>query len=149
MQKLNFSIKINAPKEKIWGVLFNDNTYRIWTSVFAPGSYAVTDRKKGSKAFFLDGNGNGMVSVVAENKPNEFLAIQHLGTVKDGLEDLISDEVKGWAGAAENYTLKELYGGVTELIIDIDSDENFKNYFTKTWPRALEKVKELSEINSV
>ncbi len=44
----------------------------------------------------------------------------------------------------ENYTLKE-NGGTTELNIDMDSNAEFKNYFSETWPKALEKVKELSE----
>jgi len=146
MQKLNFSIKINAPKERVWSVLLDDETYRSWTSVFSPGSHAVTDWKEGSKVLFLDGKGQGMVSTIAANKPKEYLSIKHLGIVKDGVEDLDSDTVKGWAGAFENYTLKET-GGITELLIDIDSDDEFKEYFLKTWPRALEKVKELSESN--
>jgi len=37
--------------------------------------------------------------------------------------------------------------GVTELKIDMDSNDEYKDYFLKTWPKALEKVKELSENN--
>ena len=144
MEKLNFSININAPRGKVWNVLFDDTTYRKWTAVFAPGSYAETDWKEGSKALFLDGKGNGMVSRVAKSAPNEFLSLEHLGIVKDGKEDTESEAVKGWAGARENYTLKEI-GGVTELKVDMDSDDEFKDYFAKTWPKALDKVKELSE----
>ena len=39
-------IDINASKEKVWNVLFDDATYRIWAASFMPGSYAVTDRKE-------------------------------------------------------------------------------------------------------
>ncbi|MCI0449246.1 MAG: SRPBCC domain-containing protein [Chlorobi bacterium] len=144
MEKLNFSIKINAPRKKVWSVLFDDPTYRNWTSVFAPGSYAETDWKEGSKALFLDGKGNGMVSRIAKSNPHEYLSINHIGIIKDGIEDTQSDEVKKWAGALENYTLNE-NSGVTELKIDMDSDNEYKDYFSKTWPKALEKVKELSE----
>jgi hypothetical protein len=144
MEKLNFSIKIKAPKQKVWSILMDDKTYRTWTSAFAEGSYAVTDWKEGSKALFLDGKGQGMVSTIAKNIPNEFLSIKHLGFVKNGIEDTKSDEVKAWAGAMENYTLKE-NGGITELKIDMDSNDEFINYFSETWPKALEKVKELSE----
>ncbi len=98
MEKLNFSIKIKAPREKVWSTLLDDKTYRIWTSVFAEGSHAVTDWKEGNKALFLDGKGQGMVSTIAKNIPNEFLSIRHLGMVKDGVEDTESDEVKAWAG---------------------------------------------------
>jgi uncharacterized protein YndB with AHSA1/START domain len=63
MQKINFSISINAPKEKVWKVLWNDDSYRKWTSAFAEGSYAVTDNwKEGTKVKFLDPKGSGMIS---------------------------------------------------------------------------------------
>lgn len=67
MEKLNFAVSINAPAEKVWKVLFDDATYRNWTSVFAPGSYAETDWKEGSKALFSDGKGSGMVSRIAKS----------------------------------------------------------------------------------
>ena len=145
MEKSNFSIRINAPKEKVWKTLWDDSTYRQWTSPFMEGSYAVTDNwKEGSKVLFLAPGGSGMVSTVAANRPNEFMSFKHLGEVKDGVEDTTSEKVKAWAGAHENYTLKET-GGVTELVVEMDMTDDFKDYFTKTWPVALEKVKELSE----
>jgi len=144
MEKLNFSININAPREKVWGVLFDDKTYRIWAAEFMPGSYAETDWKTGSKTLFLASEGNGMISRIAESRANEYLSIEHLGMVKDGKEDLESDEVKGWAGAHENYTLTG-NGSNTELKIDMDADQQWKDYFLQTWPKALDKVKELAE----
>ncbi len=97
MQKLNFSININAPKEKVWKVLWDDATYREWTSAFSEGSYAVTDNwKEGSEVKFLDPKGSGMVSKVAANRPNEFMSFEHLGEVKDGVEDRSSEKIKEW-----------------------------------------------------
>ena len=144
MEKLNFKTVINATPEKIWHVLWDDDTYRKWTSAFAEGSFAQTDWKQGSKALFLDGNGQGMVSRIAENRPNEYMSIEHLGEVKDGVEDTTSDRVKQWAGAHENYTLKKV-NGKTELTIDMDITDEFKDMFAQIWPKALENVKELSE----
>lgn len=146
METLNFSIQINAPRSKVWNVLLGEKTYPQWTSVFAPDSQVETDWKEGSKALFHDGRGNGMVSRIARNIPNEYISINHLGMVKDGKEDTESEEVKKWAGAQENYTLVEKDGG-TELKIHMDSDDEYKDYFLKTWPKALEKVKEISESN--
>jgi uncharacterized protein YndB with AHSA1/START domain len=74
MEKLNFNIVINATPEKVWKVLWNDDTYRKWTSAFAEGSHAETDWKQGSKVLFLDGKGEGMVSKIAESRPNEFMS---------------------------------------------------------------------------
>jgi len=145
MEKSNFSVRINAPKEKVWKTLWDDSTYRQWTSPFMEGSYAETDNwKEGSKVLFLGPEGSGMVSTVAANRPNEFMSFKHLGEVKGGVEDTTSEKIKAWAGAYENYTLKET-GGVTELVVEMDMAEDFKDFFTKTWPVALGKVKELSE----
>ncbi len=151
MQKLNFSIDINAPREKVWKVLWGDKSYREWTSAFMEGSYAVTDDwKEGSKVLFLalddQGKAGGMVSRVDSKRPNEFMSFEHLGMVKDGVEDTTSDLVKAWQGAKENYTLKDKGNG-TELVIDMDTSDTEKEYFEKVWPKALERVKNLSEAN--
>jgi L-rhamnose mutarotase len=144
MEKLNYNIVINATPEKVWKVLWSDDTYRKWTSAFAEGSCAETDWKQGSKVLFHDGKGSGMVSRIAENRPNEYMSFEHLGEVKDGVEDTTSEKVKIWAGSHENYTLKNI-NGKTELTIDMDINEEFKEMFAQIWPVALNNVKQLSE----
>lgn len=145
MEKLTYTVSINAPKEKVWKVLFNDASYREWTSVFGEGSYAETDNwKEGSKVRFLAANGEGMSSMVAANRPNEFMSFKHLGMIKDGVEDTESEEVKKWAGALENYTLEDSNGSTT-LKVEMDINHEFKEYFDKTWPNALDKIKTLTE----
>lgn len=114
---------------------------------FFEGSYAETDNwKEGSKVLFLSPERDGMVSRVAANKPNSFMSFEHLGIVKKGVEDTESEDVKGWAGAKEDYTLTE-QNGKTKLLVEMDSNDEFKEYFLKTWPLALEKIKELAEKN--
>jgi hypothetical protein len=144
MEKLHFKTSIDAPREKVWEVLWGDLTYPIWTSVFAEGSNVETDWKEGSKVLFGDGKGRGMVSTIAKKTSNEFMSFKHLGTINNGVEDVNSEQTKEWAGSMENYTLKTI-NGKTELSIDIDVTEQFKDYFLKTWPTALQKLKELAE----
>jgi uncharacterized protein YndB with AHSA1/START domain len=144
MDRLTFSVTINAPKEKVWRVMLDDPTYRQWTSAFQEGSYAVTDWSVGSKALFLSSQDQGMVSRIVAHRPNEFLSIEHLGTVKNGVEDTKSGEVKAWAGALENYTLKEANGAST-LTIDMDVADDYRKYFEETWPKALSKLKDVTE----
>lgn len=146
MEKLQFRITINAPREKVWNILWDDANYRKWTTAFHEGSHAVTDNwKKGSKVLFLGPNGEGMVSRVAENIPNEYMSFEHLGEVKDGVEDTESERVKTWAGSHENYTLKTV-DGQTELTMDMDINDEYKDMFSKIWPKALASVKEMAEV---
>ena len=145
MEKLNFKTVINATPEKIWKVLWSSDTYPKWTSAFAEGSNAETDWQEGSKVLFLDGQGRGMVSRIAESRPNEYMSFEHLGEVADGVEDTTSERVKDWAGARENYTLRKNADGKTELIIDMDINDEFKDMFAQIWPKALENVKNLAE----
>ena len=144
MKKLQFSIDIKAPKEKIWKILWDDSTYRKWTNVFSEGSYAVSDWKEGSKVLFLSPNGSGMYSMIEKIKPNEFMSFKHLGEVKNGKQESLSEEAKKWSGAMENYTLKE-NGDLIKLIVDIDITEEHEDYFKDAFPKGLDKVKELSE----
>ena len=144
MEKHVFKTSINAPREKVWDILWNDSTYGQWTSAFAEGSRAETDWKEGSKVLFLGDNGDGMVSTIVVKKPNEFMSFKHLGTIKNGIEDFDSPQTKEWAGSLENYTLKTV-DGKTELIVDMDIAEEYKDYFLSAWPKALEKVKQLAE----
>lgn len=148
MQKLNFSIVINSSKEKVWDTMLEDKTYRIWTEAFSPGSHYVGNWDKGSKILFLGPNEKGimggMVSRIKENKLYEYISIEHLGVVENGKEDTTSEAVKQWAGSLENYTFKDL-NGKTELLVDMDINDEYKEMFEGMWPAALKKLKELTE----
>ena len=148
MQKLNFKIDINAPKEKVWDTMLEDKTYRQWTEAFSQGSHFVGSWNKGSKILFLGPNEQGimggMVSRIKENRLHEYISIEHLGMVQDGKEDTTSDAVKQWAGSLENYSFKDI-NGKTELLVDMDINDDYKDMFNDMWPKALQKLKELSE----
>ncbi|MBK7105100.1 MAG: SRPBCC domain-containing protein [Ignavibacteriae bacterium] len=144
MEKLKFNIHINASKEKVWKTLWDNETYKKWSSVFSEGSSMESDWKINGRTLFVDGKGNGMISTIAELRENEFLSFKHLGFIKDGIEDYESEEIKKWSGIFENYTLKP-NGNTTELIIEMDMNDEYKDFFLKTWPDALNKIKELSE----
>ncbi|WP_316824923.1 SRPBCC domain-containing protein [Pedobacter miscanthi] len=139
MEKIEFKTTINASAEKVWNVLFGVKTYPQWTTVFAEGSQVDTDWQKGSRALFHDGKGDGMVAVIKENIPNYYMSVKHIGEIKDGKENL-----HDWGESLENYTLHEKEGK-TELLIDMDITKEWLEYFEKTWPKALDKVKEMAE----
>lgn len=148
---MKFEIEINASAQHVWEIMLGKETYPIWTKAFSEDSRVETDWQKGSKALFLDGQNRGMVSRIAESIPYQFLSIEHLGMVMDGVEDYESDEVKKWAGAKENYTLTES-NGKTHLVIDMEMDETEENQqmiemFAGIWPKALAILKKISENN--
>jgi uncharacterized protein YndB with AHSA1/START domain len=146
MEKKQFTITINAPREKIWNILWNDATFPQWTSVFSEGSHAKSDWKKGSKVLFIDGKGDGVASTIVENIPNECMIFRNEGTVKNGKEDqeFNSELHSDWAGSMEAWTLHDSHGK-TEISLDIDIVDEHMEYFTETVPKALQKLKEIAE----
>jgi uncharacterized protein YndB with AHSA1/START domain len=151
MKSSEFKIVIDAPPKNVWDVLLGADTYPEWTSVFMQGSRVESVNpaesqiwKKGNKVRFLGPDNEGMVSTIAENKPNEYLSIKHLGVVKDGKDNYDTP----WSGSLENYTLKPV-GNRTELIIDMDITPEYKEYFESAWPKALSKIKDLAEKQNI
>jgi hypothetical protein len=148
MKKLYFSILINAPRPKVYETMIGEKTYNLWTEAFAAGSHYKGDWNKGSKILFLgpnkEGKMEGMVSRIKENRVNEYISIEHLGVVSNGVEDTTSEHVKNWAGSLENYTFKDK-DGQTEVLVDMDSAEEYADMFNGMWPNALQKLKELAE----
>lgn len=145
MEKIQFSVKISAPKEKVWKTLWEDTTYRKWTAVFSEGSCAKSDWKEGSKIHFVNENNDGMFSLIDKRVDNEIMNFKHLGMLKNGVELPEDEMTKSWSGSMENYTLIETEKG-TQLTVEIDVVTEYKEYFSEKFPLALEKVKELSEV---
>lgn len=150
MQKLHFSTHINAPREKVWNTMLEKATYKEWTKAFNPSSTFEGSWEEGSEIRFVgsDEEGNqqagGMYSRIKENRLHEYLSIEHLGIIENGVVDTTSEKVKKWAPSFENYTFIEKDGG-TELLVDIDIDEEYKDSFEDMWPKALLKLKEMCE----
>jgi uncharacterized protein YndB with AHSA1/START domain len=145
MKALQFSVQIYAAPGKVWNVLWNDETYREWTSAFSKGSYAVSDWVEGSTVHFLSPGGDGIYSTIEKLIPNQLMAFTHRGSIKAGeIQTAPDQEKENWAGAKEIYILNRNQSG-TELVVSIDSSDSFKDYFTKTFPLALNQVKTLAE----
>ncbi|MBZ4190402.1 SRPBCC family protein [Niabella beijingensis] len=144
METYSYKQQINAPAKKVWDILWNTDSYKLWTAPFAPGSTIESDWKVQGRTRFLDGKGNGMVSTIhSMNEPSE-LIFEHLGSIQNGVEDTTSDAVKQWAGSLERYYLRE-EGGVTTLEARVDTDPQFKEMMDNGFTRGFEIVKELAE----
>jgi hypothetical protein len=90
------------------------------------------------------GEKGGMVSKIVENIPNQFVSIQHYGLVISGKEITEGPEVEKWANGFENYSFEESNGTIV-VTIDIDTIEDFIDYMNESYPKALDKLKEICE----
>jgi uncharacterized protein YndB with AHSA1/START domain len=147
MDNINFSIEISASPAKVWEKLWSEETYPIWTAAFDEGSRAKSDWLPGSRVLFLSGDGNGMIAEIDVVKPNEYMSFRHLGTYRNGEEDLESDSVKEWAGAMENYRLEDT-GETTIVHVDVDVQPSDRAMMEKAFPDALVRLKQISEEDS-
>lgn len=139
--RLHFSVEIAAPREKVWRVLWDDASFRDWSSVFAEGSYAVSDWNEGSTVQFIDpSTGSGMSSVIEKKRPPEFMSFRHEAEIKDGKVQPPAE----WSGAHENYALTS-NNGRTTLSVDLDAPDEYRRMFEDKFPQALQRVKQLSE----
>jgi uncharacterized protein YndB with AHSA1/START domain len=149
MLRQRYAITIHAPKEKVWKTMLDDATFRDWASAFHPGTYFEGSWEKGCEIRFLGpdpetGKVAGMFSRIHENRPYEFVSIEHLGFIDDGKVDTTSELVKQWAPAYENYTFQDNPGG-TEVVVDIDVFEDYLQFYEEAWPKALQNLKALAE----
>ena len=144
MADLHYSIHIDAPRAKVWEVMLSDATYREWTKVFMPGSYFVGDWSEGSAMSFLgpsegDGKEGGMIATVKENRSQEFLSLEYRAEIRDGVE--VPMEGKGF----ENYSLEDSEGDTKVSIDLLGLPDEYAGMFDDSWPKALEKLKEIAE----
>ena len=151
MKTLQFTVKINASANKVYRTMLGldeKRTYEYWTAAFNPTSSFEGSWEQGSKIYFVgtDENGKkgGMVSKIEENRPSDFVSIRHYGFL-DGDNEVTSGEmVEKWSGGIESYTFEE-NEGITKVTVNCDTVEEYIDYFNKSYPVALEKLKEISE----
>ncbi|NIK90922.1 SRPBCC domain-containing protein [Mangrovimonas sp. CR14] len=151
MKKLQYTIEINASADEVYNTMLgidNIETYNLWTAEFNPTSTYEGSWDKGSKILFVgtDENGKkgGMVSEIADNIPHKFISIRHYGILDGDKEITEGPDVEKWAGGLENYSFQE-ENGVTTVTVECDMADDYQDYFDTTWPKALKKLKELSE----
>lgn len=151
MKKLQFTKTIKAPASLVYDTMLGihrKKDYEEWTAAFNPTSTFKGTWEEGSKIYFTgtdeEGTVGGMVSKIEKNIPNEFISIKHIGILKGEKEITEGPEVAPWAGMLENYTFQE-EEGITTVIIETDSDEEYENYFNETWEKALQQLKILVE----
>jgi len=142
MKKLQFSLEIKAPSEKVWNTLWEDKTFRDWSSLVDEGTYMVGEIKEGNEVQFISSvSGYGVTSLVEKLAINEFVLFRQMADTKDSGE---RKREKEWTGGTESYSLAE-NDGLTTLTVDIDVPPGQEETFKVRYPKALERVKILAE----
>ncbi|MDQ1555669.1 MAG: hypothetical protein QOI02_671 [Actinomycetota bacterium] len=148
MERLTFSITVNAPAEHVFTTMLADETYREWTAEFHPGSHYQGGWDVGDTIRFVgpndDGTLSGMIATVLENRAAEYVSLLYLGVIDAGEDDTTSASARKFIGSYENYTFSEA-DGATTVTVDIDVDEDFASMFTEEWPKALGALKRIAE----
>lgn len=141
---LSFTVRIRAPRTRVWETMIDPEGYRAWTAAFCEGSYFSGSWDEGAKIQFLSPSGDGMTAVIAENRPGEFVSIRHLGEISQGVEDTTSDKARAWAPAYENYVFRDTPEGC-ELTASLETTPEYETYMQETFPKALALLKGLCE----
>lgn len=148
MERLVFKIDINADAARVYQTIIGADTYPQWAEIFDPTSRVEGSWDEGSEIRFVGtdeaGKTHGMISKVTANKPHKLIELTHQGHIRDG-KDYVGESVS-WAGAQQKYHLDE-HNGVSTLRVEIDSEPDFVEYFQKTYPEALKRIKALAEVN--
>ena len=141
MKELQFTIEINAPKEKVWDTMWQDEVFRQWAGLIDPGTYMVGDLAVGNEVQFISGNGYGVTSLVEKLSDGEYLLLRHSADTQDVGE---RERDKQWTGGKEEYTLTET-DGITTLTIAFDVPPELEEIMNTSYPKAMGKLKELTE----
>lgn len=145
METLSYEKVINAPRQTVWDVLWGSETYPQWTQFFGNGSIMKSDWQVGGKTYFLNADGEGLVSTIDSLQQPDQVVFKHLGTVdKEGNEDTRSREVMQWSGFFERYMLID-FEGRTKLHIEVQADKNLHDRLEKGFTEGLEIVRQLAE----
>ncbi len=122
---MRFTIEINAPKQRVWDTLWQDETFREWAGVIDPGTYLVGDLKEGNEVQFISASGYGVTSLVEKLVVGEFLLLRHLA---DTQEEGKREREKEWTGGEESYLLSEK-DSTTTLTVAFDVPPELEEEF--------------------
>ena len=142
MQKLQFTIEIKAPREKVLHTLWDDKSFRDWGNIIDEGQYMAGEIKEGNEVHFISSvNGYSVTSLIEKLVPNEFVSFRQMSDTKDSGKQ---KREKEWTGGRESYELTEKYE-VTTLVVKIDVPAEQEETFKIRFPRALKRIKALAE----
>jgi hypothetical protein len=135
MKEMQFSVVINASKEKVWSTLWEDVTFRDWARLIDEGTYIQGTMEEGNEIQFISSvSGYGVADLIERLIPNEFVLFRHSADTFESGKQLRTNE---WTGGSESYSLIEEYG-ITTLIVKTDVPAEQEETFSVRFPLALD-----------
>lgn len=78
MEEMRFTIVIQASREHVWSVLWEDTTFRVWADFIDKGTYMIGEFQEGNEVQFISAvNGYGVTSLIEELKIHESITLRH------------------------------------------------------------------------
>ncbi len=120
-------------------------SYKIWTTDFGPGCRYEGSWDLGSDITFLSDYEGGLAGTITQNKYLEVITITYKGWLdKNGVLDE-SDASLGTKGSIEQYTFTAIDDNTTKLDIYAETSPEYHDMMAESWPKALDKLKEMCE----
>lgn len=145
MKEMQVAIQIKATKQRVWEVLWQDASFRMWAGVIDPGTYMVGVLKEGATVQFISAEGYGVTSLVAELELYECVLLQHRVDTQDYGTSVRDNQ---WSGGRERYTLT-CKDGITTLKITVDIPKELEQVMISSYREALSYIKAMSESGGV
>lgn len=144
IQKLVFTVEINASAERIWDKMWDKKSYTDWTTPFCAGTYFTGEIELGSRIHFIAPSFDGMFSDIFYLIPNKLIIFKHIGNLKDLKEVPLDAETERWTGSFESYKLNQV-DQKTTVTAEIDCMAEYIDYMNDKFPLALQELKKISE----
>lgn len=142
MKTMEYSIEINASRNRVWETLWGDATFRDWSGIIDEGTYMKGEMKEGNEVEFISAeNGYGVTSLVVKLQPEEFVSFRHRADTKENGQQTREKE---WTGGVESYHLTENNGKII-LTVNTDVPKEQEALFNERFPKALMRIKALAE----
>lgn len=148
MTTIQKSVQIKASRERIWDVLFNQETFRDWGKAFHPDSYYEGTFAEGELVRFLgptdEDGAAGMEVRVVEHVPGVRSRFEFSGTISGGKVLYEGESYDEWSGISEGY---ELTGESEPFTLSIRNKvpSKYEEMFSEMWDVALARIKEIAE----
>lgn len=135
------SLEIKAPRPKLWDVLLNFNS---WPSPLGPNTSIETDWLLNGDIHFIDLEGNGLAGKILTYRTEEIISIKYLALLRNGREDISSNEAREWIGAREVWQLDQ-HARSCFLTIEKDIPPRLIKDMSLKWDEALYRISDMAE----